>query len=47
MVINMVFGVWYVGVRVMVSIFGGGFVLMSEVISLVGMVENFVVVYFV
>lgn len=44
---NMVIGVWYVGVCVMVLILGGGFVLMVEGFSFVGMLEFFVVVYFV
>jgi 2-oxoglutarate ferredoxin oxidoreductase subunit alpha len=43
--INMVLGAWYAGARGMVSTSGGGFALMTEGISLAGMIESPVVVH--
>ncbi len=43
--INMAIGAWYAGARAMVTTSGGGFALMTEGISLSGMVETPVVVH--
>ncbi|MHC4123504.1 MAG: 2-oxoacid:acceptor oxidoreductase subunit alpha [Planctomycetota bacterium] len=43
--INMAIGAWYAGARAMVSTSGGGFALMTEGISLCGMLETPVVVH--
>jgi 2-oxoglutarate ferredoxin oxidoreductase subunit alpha len=43
--INMAIGAWYAGARAMVSTSGGGFALMTEGISLAGMIESPVVVH--
>ncbi len=43
--INMAIGAWFAGARAMVSTSGGGFALMSEVLSLAGMAENPVVIH--
>ncbi|MEW6429031.1 MAG: 2-oxoacid:acceptor oxidoreductase subunit alpha [Thermodesulfobacteriota bacterium] len=43
--INMALGAWYAGGRAMVSTSGGGFALMTEGISLAGMLESPVVVH--
>jgi 2-oxoglutarate/2-oxoacid ferredoxin oxidoreductase subunit alpha len=43
--INMALGAWYAGARAMVSTSGGGFALMTEGISLAGMIESPVVVH--
>jgi 2-oxoglutarate ferredoxin oxidoreductase subunit alpha len=44
-VINMALGAWYGGARALVSTSGGGFALMSEGLSLAGMIETPVVVH--
>jgi 2-oxoglutarate ferredoxin oxidoreductase subunit alpha len=44
-VINMALGAWYAGARALVTTSGGGFALMSEGISLAGMIETPVVVH--
>ncbi len=44
-VINMALGAWYAGARAIVSTSGGGFALMTEGISLSGMIETPVVVH--
>lgn len=44
-VINMALGAWYAGARAIVSTSGGGFALMTEGISLAGMIETPVVVH--
>ena len=38
--INMMLGAWYAGARAMVSTSGGGFALMTEGVSLAGMIES-------
>jgi len=43
--INMALGAWYAGARAIVSTSGGGFALMTEGISLAGMIESPVVVH--
>lgn len=43
--INMALGAWYAGARAMVSTSGGGFALMTEGISLAGMIESPVVIH--
>jgi 2-oxoglutarate ferredoxin oxidoreductase subunit alpha len=43
--INMAIGAWYAGARAMVTTSGGGFALMTEGISLAGMLETPVVVH--
>ncbi len=43
--INMSIGAWYAGARAMVTTSGGGFALMTEGISLAGMIETPVVVH--
>jgi 2-oxoglutarate ferredoxin oxidoreductase subunit alpha len=43
--INMALGAWYAGARAMVTTSGGGFALMTEGISLAGMIESPVVVH--
>lgn len=43
--INMALGAWYAGARAIVTTSGGGFALMTEGISLAGMVESPVVVH--
>jgi len=43
--INMVLGAWYSGARAMVSTSGGGFALMTEGVSLAGMIESPVVIH--
>jgi 2-oxoglutarate ferredoxin oxidoreductase subunit alpha len=42
---NMILGAWYAGARGFVSTSGGGFALMSEAISLAGMIETPMVVH--
>ena len=42
---NMVIGAWYAGARAMASTSGGGFSLMTEALSLAGMVESPVVIH--
>jgi 2-oxoglutarate/2-oxoacid ferredoxin oxidoreductase subunit alpha len=42
---NMVLGAWYAGARAVASTSGGGFALMSEAISLGGMIETPMVLY--
>ncbi|RDI91117.1 2-oxoacid ferredoxin oxidoreductase, subunit alpha [Thermosipho africanus Ob7] len=42
---NMVIGAWYAGARGLVSTSGGGFALMTEAISLSGMIETPIVVH--
>ncbi len=44
-VINMAIGAWYAGGRSMVSTSGGGFALMTEGVSLAGMIESPVVIH--
>ncbi len=44
-VINMALGAWYAGARALVTTSGGGFALMTEGISLAGMIETPVVVH--
>lgn len=44
-VINMALGAWYAGARALVTTSGGGFALMSEGMSLAGMIETPVVVH--
>jgi len=43
--INMALGAWYAGARALVSTSGGGFALMSEGLSLAGMIESPLVVH--
>ncbi|MFA5239895.1 MAG: 2-oxoacid:acceptor oxidoreductase subunit alpha [Phycisphaerae bacterium] len=43
--INMAIGAWYAGARAMVTTSGGGFALMSEGVSLAGMLESPVVIH--
>ena len=43
--INMAIGAWYVGARAMVTTSGGGFALMTEGLSLAGMIESPVVIH--
>jgi 2-oxoglutarate ferredoxin oxidoreductase subunit alpha len=43
--INMVLGSWYAGARAMVTTSGGGYALMTEGISLAGMIESPVVIH--
>lgn len=43
--INMGLGAWYAGARAMTSTSGGGFALMTEAVSLAGMVESPMVIY--
>jgi 2-oxoglutarate ferredoxin oxidoreductase subunit alpha len=43
--INMALGAWYAGARAMVSTSGGGFALMTEGVSLAGMLESPVVIH--
>ena len=43
--INMVVGAWYAGARAMVTTSGGGFALMTEGLSLAGMLETPVVIH--
>lgn len=43
--INMALGAWYAGARALVTTSGGGFALMTEGISLAGMIESPVVVH--
>jgi len=43
--INMCLGAWYAGARAMVSTSGGGFSLMTEAISLAGMIESPMVIH--
>ncbi|MBU0730608.1 MAG: 2-oxoacid:acceptor oxidoreductase subunit alpha [Proteobacteria bacterium] len=43
--INMALGAWYAGARAMVTTSGGGFALMTEGISLAGMMESPVVIH--
>jgi len=42
---NMAIAAWYAGARAMVSTSGGGFALMTEAISLSGMIETPIVVH--
>lgn len=44
-VINMALGAWYAGARALVSTSGGGFALMTEGVSLSGMIETPVVIH--
>jgi 2-oxoglutarate ferredoxin oxidoreductase subunit alpha len=44
-VINMALGAWYAGARAMVTTSGGGFALMSEGLSLCGMIESPLVIH--
>jgi 2-oxoglutarate ferredoxin oxidoreductase subunit alpha len=44
-VANMAIGAWYAGARALVTTSGGGFALMSEAVSLAGMVETPMVVH--
>ncbi|HUT28988.1 MAG TPA: 2-oxoacid:acceptor oxidoreductase subunit alpha [Sedimentisphaerales bacterium] len=43
--INMALGAWYAGARAMVSTSGGGFALMTEGVSLAGMIESPLVIH--
>ena len=43
--INMVVGAWYAGARAMVTTSGGGFALMTEGVSLAGMLESPIVIH--
>jgi 2-oxoglutarate ferredoxin oxidoreductase subunit alpha len=43
--INMGLGAWYAGARAMVSTSGGGFALMTEAVSLAGMIESPMVIH--
>jgi 2-oxoglutarate ferredoxin oxidoreductase subunit alpha len=43
--INMALGAWYAGARAMVSTSGGGFALMTEGVSLAGMLESPIVIH--
>lgn len=43
--INMGLGAWYAGTRAMTSTSGGGFALMTEAVSLAGMIESPMVIY--
>ena len=43
--INMSLGAWYAGARAMVSTSGGGFALMTEGLSLAGMIESPIVIH--
>ena len=43
--INMCLGAWYAGARAMVSTSGGGFSLMTEAISLAGMIESPMIIH--
>lgn len=43
--INMGIGAWYAGARAMTSTSGGGFALMTEAVSLAGMLESPMVIY--
>lgn len=43
--INMGLGAWYTGARAMTSTSGGGFALMTEAVSLAGMIESPMVIY--
>jgi len=42
---NMQLGAWYAGARAMVTTSGGGFALMTEAVSLAGMIESPAVIY--
>jgi 2-oxoglutarate ferredoxin oxidoreductase subunit alpha len=42
---NMALGAWYAGARAMVSTSGGGFALMTEAVSLAGMIESPMVIH--
>jgi 2-oxoglutarate ferredoxin oxidoreductase subunit alpha len=44
-VVNMALGAWYAGARALVTTSGGGFALMSEGISLCGMIESPLVIH--
>ena len=44
-VVNMAIGAWYAGARAMVTTSGGGFALMTEGVSLAGMIETPLVVH--
>ncbi|MEI7641091.1 MAG: 2-oxoacid:acceptor oxidoreductase subunit alpha [bacterium] len=44
-VMNMALGAWYAGARALVSTSGGGFALMTEAISLAGMIESPAVIH--
>ncbi len=44
-VMNMSLGAWYAGARAMVSTSGGGFALMTEALSLAGMIESPAVIH--
>ena len=43
--INMAIGAWYAGARAMVTTSGGGFALMTEAVSLAGMIESPIVIH--
>lgn len=43
--INMAIGAWYAGARAMVTTSGGGFALMTEGVSLAGMIESPIVIH--
>ena len=43
--INMALGAWYAGARAMVTTSGGGFALMTEGVSLAGMIESPIVIH--
>jgi 2-oxoglutarate ferredoxin oxidoreductase subunit alpha len=43
--VNMAIGAWYAGARAMVTTSGGGFALMTEGVSLAGMLENPLVIH--
>lgn len=43
--INMALGAWYAGARAIVSTSGGGFALMTEAVSLAGMIESPIVIH--
>jgi len=44
-VLNMALGAWYAGARALVSTSGGGFALMTEAVSLAGMIESPAVIH--
>lgn len=44
-VVNMALGAWYAGARAMVTTSGGGFALMSEGLSLCGMIESPLIIH--
>ena len=44
-VLNMALGAWYAGARAIVSTSGGGFALMTEAVSLAGMIESPAVIH--